>query len=101
MRSIEFSDEIAYEWPVKALALKPVFAGIADRKATSLEKLLGRSVDYREVAARLVQHFAQVFGPDLRAASIDELLEILRQAEVSENVASPVAQPMLAAQEVP
>src|SRR6202045_3056447 len=53
--------------------------GIADRKATSLEKLLGRSVDSREVAARLTQHFGQVFGLDVQAASLDNLLELLRQ----------------------
>jgi lipoyl(octanoyl) transferase len=73
--------------------------GIADRKATSLEKLLGRGVDPREVAARLTQHFGQVFGLDVQAASLDNLLELLRQAELSQNVAPPVAQPILAVQE--
>ncbi len=73
--------------------------GIADRKATSLEKLLGRSVDGREVAARLMQHAAQVFSLDMRAASREELLEILRQAELSQKVMAPEAQPILAVQE--
>jgi lipoyl(octanoyl) transferase len=73
--------------------------GIAGRKATSLEKLLGRSVDSREVAARLTQHFGQIFGLDMRAASQDELLELLREAELSQNVAAPAAQPILAVQE--
>ena len=73
--------------------------GIADRKATSLEKLLGRSVDSREVAARLTQHFGQVFGLDAQAGSLGNLLELLRQAELSQNVAAPAAQPILAVQE--
>ena len=73
--------------------------GIADRKATSLEKLLGLSVDYREVAPGLMQHFAQVFGLDMRAASVDELLEILCQAELSQKVAAPMAQSVLPVQE--
>jgi lipoyl(octanoyl) transferase len=73
--------------------------GIADRKATSLEKLLGRSVDGRHVATSLTQHFAQVFSLNMRTASVDALLEILRQAELTQEVAAPVAQPVLAAQE--
>ena len=73
--------------------------GIADRKATSLEKLLGRTVDSREVAARLTHHFGQVFGLDVQAGSLDNLLELLRQAELAQNVAPPVAQPILAVQE--
>jgi len=73
--------------------------GIADRKATSLEKLLGRSVDCREVAARLIQHAAQVFSLDMRAASREELLEILQRAELSQNVTAPKAQPILAVRE--
>jgi lipoyl(octanoyl) transferase len=73
--------------------------GIADRKASSLEKLLGRSVDSREVPARLTQHFGQVFGLDMQTASYEDLLEALRKAELSANVATPVAEPMLAVQE--
>jgi lipoyl(octanoyl) transferase len=73
--------------------------GIADRKATSLEKLLGHSVDSREVAARLTRHFREVFSLDMQGASLDNLLERLRVAEASRNVAAPVAQPILAVQE--
>src|SRR5712675_1642150 len=36
--------------------------GIADRKATSLEKLLNRRVSSQEVASRLKAHFGEVFG---------------------------------------
>jgi lipoyl(octanoyl) transferase len=73
--------------------------GIADRKATSLEKLLDRIVDCPEVAARSTQHFGQVFGLDMRVASPDELLEILRQAELPQRVAAPMAQSILPLQE--
>ena len=73
--------------------------GIADRKATSLEKLLGRKVDSPEVAARLKAHFGEVFGLEIQAATPEDLLEILRKAALSANVVPPVAQPILAVQE--
>src|SRR6267143_4414324 len=55
--------------------------GIADRKATSLEKLLGRSVKLEEIAPRIAKHFGEVFGLELKATSRTELLEELQQAE--------------------
>src|SRR6195256_3849436 len=55
--------------------------GIADRKATSLEKLLGRSVKQEEIAPRIAEHFGEVFGLELKATSRTELLEELQQAE--------------------
>ena len=73
--------------------------GIAGRKATSLEKLLGHSVDSREVAARLKRHFGEVFSLDMRPASLDIVLERLPETEPSPNVTAPVAQPILAVQE--
>src|SRR2546429_9949798 len=48
--------------------------GIADRKATSLEKLLVRRVERREPAARLTKHFGDVFGFEMKPASHEELL---------------------------
>jgi lipoyl(octanoyl) transferase len=39
--------------------------GIADRGVTSLERLLGRTVDRREVEDRIAAHFAGVFGMSL------------------------------------
>src|SRR3981189_2595413 len=72
--------------------------GIADRKATSLEKLLSRKVNSPEVAARLKKHFAEVFGREIQAATLADILEILRKAELSANVAPPVAPPILAVQ---
>jgi lipoyl(octanoyl) transferase len=55
--------------------------GIAGRKATSLEKLLGRAVDSREVGARLTKHFGEVFALKMVSASREELSETLRRYE--------------------
>src|ERR1700751_3999410 len=51
--------------------------GIAGRKATSLEKLLGRAVKTGEVTPRIVRHFGDVFGLEMVAASREELSERL------------------------
>src|SRR6266404_5727442 len=56
--------------------------GIADCKATSLEKLLGRSVKREEIAPRIARHFGEVFGLELKDTSRAELLEKLQEAEV-------------------
>jgi lipoate-protein ligase B len=55
--------------------------GIAGRKATSLEKILGRSIERKEVAPELVKHFGEVFGVEMKQSSRQELLEKLEQAE--------------------
>jgi lipoyl(octanoyl) transferase len=55
--------------------------GIAGRKATSLEKLLGRAVKLNEVAPKIVAHFGDVFGLEMSAESRKELLEKLETAE--------------------
>ena len=57
--------------------------GIADRKATSLEKLLGRSIEPDEVAPRIARHLGEVFGLEMKQASKKELLERLEHAEQS------------------
>jgi len=54
--------------------------GIADRKATSLEKLLGRSVKLDEVKPKLAAHLAKVFGLELQRIDHTELLEKLETA---------------------
>jgi lipoyl(octanoyl) transferase len=54
--------------------------GIADRKATSLEKLLGRRVEIKEVALQIAAQLGEVFGLDMKEASRAELLEKLQQA---------------------
>jgi lipoyl(octanoyl) transferase len=55
--------------------------GIADRKATSLEKLLGRRIDKREPAARLAKHFMEIFGLTATTASRADVLERLAHFE--------------------
>jgi len=55
--------------------------GIADRKVTSLEKLLERSVEEKEVAPRIAKHLGELFGLAMKEASKKELLEKLEQAE--------------------
>ena len=55
--------------------------GISDRKATSLEKLLARSVSLSEVKPRLVHHVAELFSLAPRPLSHDQLLTQLAQAE--------------------
>jgi len=55
--------------------------GIADRKATSLEKLLGRSIKLDEVTPKLAAHVAEVFGLELQRIDRVELLEKLETAE--------------------
>ncbi len=64
--------------------------GIADRKATSLEKLLGRGVGFGEAVPRVVRRFAEVFGLKMMAASREELFEKLRDAETLPAVAAAV-----------
>ena len=62
--------------------------GIADRKATSLEKLLGRSADWKEVEQRLAKHFGELFGLEMMQAAREELLEKLEHAEQQATVSA-------------
>ena len=55
--------------------------GISDRKATSLEKLLARTVLLPEVKPRLMNHLAELFALSPRRASREELLAQLAQSE--------------------
>jgi lipoyl(octanoyl) transferase len=55
--------------------------GIADRKATSLEKLLGRNIEEKEVAPRIANHLGELLGLEMKEASGKELLKKLEQAE--------------------
>jgi lipoyl(octanoyl) transferase len=47
--------------------------GILGRKATSLEKLLGRSVPSTEIAASLTRQFGEVFGLQMQKSSLPSL----------------------------
>ena len=55
--------------------------GIAGRRATSLEKLLGRRIDAKEIAPRIAAHLGAIFGLELRAVAPDALEALLRQFE--------------------
>ena len=57
--------------------------GIADRKATSLEKVLGRAVEKAEVAPRIARHLGELFGRELKEISKEELLKKIEFAEQS------------------
>jgi lipoyl(octanoyl) transferase len=46
--------------------------GIADKRATSLEKLLGRAVRGEEAASHLARHFGDVFGLQMDAITREE-----------------------------
>jgi len=55
--------------------------GILKRKPTSLEKLLGRQVQLKDVRPRLVKHFGDVFGRETRDSDLAELQAQLEEAE--------------------
>jgi lipoyl(octanoyl) transferase len=55
--------------------------GIAERKATSLEKVLGRAVKRNEAAPKLVEHFGEVFGREPQPATREELFAALERFE--------------------
>jgi len=57
--------------------------GIANRKATSLEKLLQRNVSMDEVQPRLVQHLAQLLSFTPQQVSPQELFAQLEKCESS------------------
>ena len=55
--------------------------GIAGKRATSLEKLLGRRVEMKEVAPRVEARLAEIFGLAPRACGRDDLEAMLRAHE--------------------
>jgi len=55
--------------------------GIAERKATSLEKLLGRRVGLEEAKPGLAKQLGEVLGLEMRMAGRAELLEQLEESE--------------------
>ena len=55
--------------------------GMADRQATSLEKLLGRNVQEKDVAPRITRHLGALLGREIQEVSRKELLEKLEHAE--------------------
>jgi lipoyl(octanoyl) transferase len=57
--------------------------GISARKATSLEKLLGRAVIPKEAVQPVVRNFGAVFGLEMRELFRDDLLAQLQAQELS------------------
>jgi lipoyl(octanoyl) transferase len=55
--------------------------GIAGKRATSLEKLLGRRVEVKEVAPRIAARLGEIFGLGPRVCGRDDLETILRAHE--------------------
>jgi lipoyl(octanoyl) transferase len=53
--------------------------GITGRKATSLEKILGRAVSREEVMQPVVRNFGEVFGLEMRETSLAEFLSRLAE----------------------
>jgi lipoyl(octanoyl) transferase len=66
--------------------------GITGRKATSLEKILGREVTRKEVVHPVVRNFGEVFGLEMRETSRDDLLAQLQAQELSDEANSARAQ---------
>ncbi len=55
--------------------------GIADRRATSLEKLLGSGVDMKEVSPKIAAHLGELFGTEFRTETRDKFEAMLRTYE--------------------
>jgi lipoyl(octanoyl) transferase len=55
--------------------------GIAGKRATSLEKLLGRRVEMKETARRIAAHLGELFGLTPRACGRDDFEVMLRTHE--------------------
>ncbi len=55
--------------------------GIADKRATSLEKILVRGVKMEEVSPRIATHLGELLGLDLRPAHRDDLDTMLQTHE--------------------
>src|SRR6202171_5616953 len=62
--------------------------GITDKRATSLEKLLGHCVNMEEVSPKIVAHLGELLGLDLRPARRDDLDAMLRMHEDRESLAA-------------
>jgi lipoyl(octanoyl) transferase len=65
--------------------------GIADRKATSLEKLLHRNISLEEVKPRLAHHLAQLFSLTMREISARELFSHLSEFESLAKTSAPIS----------
>jgi lipoyl(octanoyl) transferase len=55
--------------------------GLAQTKATSLEKILGRAVAVEDVKPRLAANFAKIFGRDTREIARPDLESAMKESE--------------------
>ena len=55
--------------------------GIAGKRATSLEKILGARVEMKEVAARITGHLGELLDREFRLVSVDDLNTVLHTYE--------------------
>ena len=62
--------------------------GIPDRKATSLEKLLGPTVPESEVGPRIAKHLGELFSLEMKGTSKKDLLQKLEHTEESVTVSA-------------
>ncbi len=62
-----------------------VACGIPDKRATSLEKLLGRAVDSGEVSEKLVRHFGDIFARELTSISRSDFEDMLHERGVRDS----------------
>lgn len=56
--------------------------GIADKRATSLEKLLARRVEVKEVAPRIATQLGDILGLEPRASALHEIEKLLLPPEI-------------------
>ena len=63
--------------------------GLAQKRATSLEKILGRAVTVEDAQPHLVANFAKIFGREMRAVTQPDLEEILGENEARTDKAQP------------
>jgi lipoyl(octanoyl) transferase len=64
--------------------------GIPDKRATSLERLLGKTISIEEVKPRLIEHFGEVFGSTMVQVSRRDLQKALANGAVRTGVAREV-----------
>ena len=62
--------------------------GIAGKRATSLEKVLGRRVEISAVGPRVTARLGEIFGLAPRAGSLEELEAALRASENQDALAA-------------
>lgn len=61
--------------------------GLRGKRATSLERLLGRAVGREEIAPRMVKHFGELFGREMQSAPREMLEEILLRQDTPAHAA--------------